>query len=278
MTGGVQGTLNSTPNTPFTVHYFSNAVCDASGHGEGQTYLGETTFSTDADGNATLAGFSAAAGTIVTATATSAANDTSEFSACVTVPAVAPQADLMITQSDSADPVTVGQAFNYVLVASNSGPVSATSVVVTDTLPTGVTATSAVSTLGSCTIGDRTITCAIGTLALFGSATVTIGVSGLMPGLVTNSASISGAQLDPVPGNNTDTEDTTVTLASCAAPSYSGPVALAVPSFDGVFVRQADLNGDGANDLVVSMIAGGLAVRMNDGQRRLCECRTDRAA
>ena len=73
VTGGVQGTLNSTPNTPFRVHYFSNAVCDASGNGEGQTYLGETTFSTDANGNATLAGFSAAVGTIVTATATSSA-------------------------------------------------------------------------------------------------------------------------------------------------------------------------------------------------------------
>jgi uncharacterized repeat protein (TIGR01451 family) len=265
VTGGVQGTLNSTPNTSFRIHYFSNAACDASGNGEGQTYLGETTLATDADGNATLAGFSAAVGTIVTATATSAANNTSELSACVTVPAAPPQADLMITQSDSADPVTVGQAFNYVLVASNSGPASATSVVVTNTLPTGVTASSAVSTLGSCTIGDRTITCAIGTLALGGSATVTIGVSGVAPGLVTNSASISGAQLDPVPGNNTDTEDTTLTLASCAGPSYSGPVRIAMPAFDSLFVEQADLNGDGRNDLVVSMLVGGLAVRLNQG-------------
>ncbi len=89
--GGVQGTLNSTASTAFTIQYFANAACDASGNGEGQTFLGEVSVTTVANGNATLPLFNAAAGAIVTATATSAANDTSEFSACVTVPA-APRA------------------------------------------------------------------------------------------------------------------------------------------------------------------------------------------
>ena len=35
--GGVQGTLNSTPNGTFTIHYYGNAACDSSGNGEGQT-------------------------------------------------------------------------------------------------------------------------------------------------------------------------------------------------------------------------------------------------
>ena len=38
-----------------------------------------------------------------------------------------------------------------------------------------------------------------------------------------------------------------------------------MPSFDSLFVEQADLNGDGTNDLVVSMLVGGLAVRLNQG-------------
>ena len=38
-----------------------------------------------------------------------------------------------------------------------------------------------------------------------------------------------------------------------------------MPAFDSLFVEQADLNGDGANDLVVSMLVGGLAVRLNQG-------------
>jgi hypothetical protein len=66
--------------------------------------------------------------------------------------------------------------------------------------------------------------------------------------------------------NNTASIETTITLASCAAPSYSAPVALAVPSYDGLFVRQAELNGDGVNDLVVSSFVSGLAVRLSDGQ------------
>ena len=56
-----------------------------------------------------------------------------------------------------------------------------------------------------------------------------------------------------------------MTLAACAAPSYSGPVRVAMPAFDSLFVEQADLNGDGRNDLVVSMLVGGLAVRLNQG-------------
>ena len=38
-----------------------------------------------------------------------------------------------------------------------------------------------------------------------------------------------------------------------------------MPSFDGIFVQQADLNGDGSKDLVVSMLLNGMAVRLNDG-------------
>ncbi len=39
--GGVQGTLNSTPNTTFRIEFFGNTACDASGNGEGATFLGE---------------------------------------------------------------------------------------------------------------------------------------------------------------------------------------------------------------------------------------------
>ena len=85
--GGVQGTLNSTPNSTFTIQFFGNTACDPSLNGEGQTFLGAVSVTTNASGNATIPLFTASAGQIVTATATSPTNDTSEFSACVTVPA-----------------------------------------------------------------------------------------------------------------------------------------------------------------------------------------------
>jgi len=83
------GTLNSTPNTAFTLEFFSNQACDASGNGEGQTLVGGLIVTTDADGHVAfnnqlipLAG----AGLHLTATATNnATKDTSEFSACIRI-------------------------------------------------------------------------------------------------------------------------------------------------------------------------------------------------
>ena len=86
----IQGTLNSTPNTTFNVQFFSNATCDPSGNGEGRTFLGSTTVNTDAGGNVVFNPTLLTAttpGEFVTATATDAAGNTSEFSACTTVSA-----------------------------------------------------------------------------------------------------------------------------------------------------------------------------------------------
>ena len=89
----------------------------------------------------------------MTATATSDGDgDTSEFSACVTVPAAPPTADLSLTMTDSADPVAFGTPFNYVLTAQNVGPQPAVGVQITDTLPAGMTATVASASQGTCTI------------------------------------------------------------------------------------------------------------------------------
>ncbi len=85
--GGVQGTLNSAADATFTIEYFANTACDApSGFGEGLTPLGSASVTTNASGTATLPFFAAPAGQVVTATATSSNGDTSEFSACATVP------------------------------------------------------------------------------------------------------------------------------------------------------------------------------------------------
>ena len=42
------GTLNSAANTAFTVDFYISPACDASGNGEGQTYLGSATVTTNA--------------------------------------------------------------------------------------------------------------------------------------------------------------------------------------------------------------------------------------
>jgi hypothetical protein len=81
----INGSLNSTPSTVFTLEFFHTYYCDISGHGEGKTYLGQASVTTNSGGDvsfqAILAG-QAPSGSFVAATATSPAGNTSEFSAC----------------------------------------------------------------------------------------------------------------------------------------------------------------------------------------------------
>jgi hypothetical protein len=85
---GVRGTLNSRRNRAFLLQFFANSTCDASGYGEGQTYLGQTSVVTSNDCNTSfLVSFATPlpAGYVITATATDSANNTSEFSPCIPV-------------------------------------------------------------------------------------------------------------------------------------------------------------------------------------------------
>ena len=80
----IMGTLNSNPSGTFRIEFFSNVAADSSGFGEGQTFFGSTTVTdTNGDGNESFS-FSSlspvAAGQFISATATDAAGNTSEFS------------------------------------------------------------------------------------------------------------------------------------------------------------------------------------------------------
>jgi hypothetical protein len=82
----VTGTFSEAaePNTTLTIDFYANPVADPSGYGQGQTYLGSTTVTTDGNGNATFSVDFAVGnlgGQWVTATATDPGGNTSEFSA-----------------------------------------------------------------------------------------------------------------------------------------------------------------------------------------------------
>jgi hypothetical protein len=82
----VAGKLDSLPGQAFVVECFANAACDASGAGEGETFLGSVQVATDGSGHAAFAAQlpQVAAGSWLTATATHVATgNTSEFSACL---------------------------------------------------------------------------------------------------------------------------------------------------------------------------------------------------
>jgi CSLREA domain-containing protein len=81
----VQGTLDTEANQAYRLEFFANSACDASGNGEGQTFLGSRNVKTTASGNTSFTFTSAAvigSSAWVTATATDPNGNTSEFSAC----------------------------------------------------------------------------------------------------------------------------------------------------------------------------------------------------
>ena len=84
----VSGSLNSTPNTSFTLEFFQTATCDPSGSGEAQAALETTVVNTDGSGNVNF-GVDLnliPAGQFITATATDPSGNTSELSTCRVIP------------------------------------------------------------------------------------------------------------------------------------------------------------------------------------------------
>lgn len=133
----------------------------------------------------------------------------------VGVAAKAGSADLSITKTDSPDPVTVGSTLTYTIGVQNLGPDGATGVTVTDQLPKGVDFVSATTTAGQCARNGRKVTCELGDIGApatnySGPPTVTLSVIPRRIGAIKNTASVKGAQKDPVASNNKATATTSV--------------------------------------------------------------------
>jgi hypothetical protein len=77
----VSGTLNSLPNSTFTIELFASPGKDATGYGEGKAYLDSLTVTTDGNGDATFSKVvsNITVGEWISATATDAFGNTSEF-------------------------------------------------------------------------------------------------------------------------------------------------------------------------------------------------------
>jgi uncharacterized repeat protein (TIGR01451 family) len=82
------------------------------------------------------------------------------------------EADLAIDKTDDPNPVAAGTALTYTLIVTNYGPSDDASVIVTDTLPTGVTFDSYVASQG--TFDDTTGQWSAGYLAASEFATLTL--------------------------------------------------------------------------------------------------------
>jgi uncharacterized repeat protein (TIGR01451 family) len=137
---------------------------------------------------------------------------------------LAAQADLEISKDDSPDPVTVGDNLTYTITVTNNGPDAAANVVVTDTLPSGVTF---VSASPGCVHAAGVVTCNLGTIAVGDSVTITIVVTVTAPGTISNTATVTSDTLDPNTANNSDAEPTEV---------QSGPIGGDPPIWGSIMV------------------------------------------
>ena len=249
--GGVQGTLNSIPDTTFRIEFFGNTACDASGNGEGQLFLGSSAVTTDANGNATIPLFAVAAGQFVTATATDSSSNTSEFSACVTPLAVG--AEIEVSVVDTPDPVVVGGQLSYAVTVTNHGPSPATDVRLS-ALWNGPFNVDATGPTAACELTPL-LTCSFGTIA--SGATVTLGIVGTPGaiGLLGSTFTLQADEADPVPANNAVAVNTNV---------VGGPFSFVVTNTNDTgagSLRQAILNANasvGAD--VISFAIPGVGV------------------
>jgi uncharacterized repeat protein (TIGR01451 family) len=119
-------------------------------------------------------------------------------------------ADLAIDKTDSPDPATVGGQITYTLAVTNNGPSDASSVNATDTLPAGL---SFASSPDACSdTGGGVIDCDFGTVAngATENQSFVVNVAAAAAPGVSNTASVDGAEADPTPGNDSDTEATQV--------------------------------------------------------------------
>ncbi len=119
---------------------------------------------------------------------------------------------LTLSKADSPDPAQVGRPLTYNLSVGNPLSTRVEGVTLTDTLPRGVSFTSAIASQGTCSHKSGVVTCKLGRLDSGREASVTIQVSPTSAGIITNSATVTGKG---VPDPATATAETTVSAAAC---------------------------------------------------------------
>ncbi|MEO6808560.1 MAG: Calx-beta domain-containing protein, partial [Isosphaeraceae bacterium] len=136
---------------------------------------------------------------------------------------VKPSADLAVTMTASPNPVLVGNQLVYTITVNNSGPANASGVILTNTLPAGVTVDSIFPSQGNATQSGNLITADFGAILASGSATLTIVVRPTVSGTITNTASVASDDLDPNPTNNTASVSTSVSPADVGVTITAAP-------------------------------------------------------
>jgi uncharacterized repeat protein (TIGR01451 family) len=257
----IQGSLYSTPNTNFLIQFFSSPSEDHSGFGQGKVLIGSVAVETDQNGNAAFTdpiSVGSTPGQYMSATATDADGNTSEFSADVSIQG---EFNLVLSASATPNPVAAGGQVTYKLTVVNLGNISANGVSLTDQLPGTVSFVSASASQGTLlpNTGGSTVTAELGSIAAGGSASVNIvaQTSATFVGSITDTASVTSQGTDPDPSNESASVTTTVqgsadlAIAMSASPN---PVLAGGQLTDAIAV--SNLGTQSASNVTVTLPLG----------------------
>ena len=177
--------------------------------------------------------------TAAVTTSTSDPNpDDDTASALVNV--VSPTADLAIGLFDSPDPLLLGNYLTYTITVSNSGPATATGLVVVDTLPPAVNFISALPMNNYTVVGQLVTFTNLGNLGSGAQTNVTITVQPTTAGTITDTASCYSSVVDPLKANNSASVKTIVQpLPIMTIVRVSGGLAISWPTDAGNYVLES---------------------------------------
>ncbi len=134
--------------------------------------------------------------------------------------------DLSLTKTVYPDPVMQNQPLTYTLSVSNNGQVTATNVILTDTLPVGVNFVQASPGSPICIETSGTMVCALGSIPPSGAAFVDVVAMPSISGQIINYAAVSAFEFD------SNLNDNFASASSFVAPATTDPIILAVdPSY-----------------------------------------------
>ncbi len=163
--------------------------------------------------------------------------------------------DWVVNINDTGfDPTPAGGTIDYGLVIRNAGGDNAPATTVTLTIPTGATLTG-VTTLTGCGAlpfpGPGDVTCTVPPLASDAALTSTVSVLTSGSGTVTVVASVPTAG-DFQPGNNTESETTTVISGADLSIAINGPTSVTAGSVQTFGATVTNLGPDPANGMFVT--------------------------
>ncbi|MDX6647145.1 MAG: large repetitive protein [Miltoncostaeaceae bacterium] len=163
--------------------------------------------------------------------------------------------DLGLTAQGPTAPVPAGGLIVYRFVVTNNGPSPASSVLLEDTLPAGVTVAEAIPDQGVCTPAGQVLSCSLGIIPTGVSIAVEVQAVPSAVGVVVHNASVRAAEPDINATNNTVSLSTQVTAGADLVLSQRGARATAALGTEIRYVLKVVNHGPSSSNVrVVSQL------------------------